>query len=269
MSGLDTRSSGLWLALDTSTATMTAAVLRDGALLGESSSKAERNHSILLVPAIRELLRSSELTMRDLAGIAVGRGPGSYTGVRIAVTVAKTFAWALHIPLVGVSSLSALAYGSHGSYGQLDKVVTDAAGDERWIVPLLDARRGQVYTAVYSMVGGEWTRLAPDGIRLMHNWVGELSGMLETKDGGAAPKRLEFVGEVDGFIPLIEALRGKTGITVSVEASATEMKAFDLGALALRSRMSGETDDVHDFVPNYTQLAEAEKILQQHIKGRP
>ena len=99
--------------------------------------------------------------MRDLNGVAVGQGPGSYTGIRIGVTVAKTFAWSLRIPLIAISSLEALAYGWIGH-----------SSTSIGIVPLMDARRGRAYTALYSKKNGVmWHCAAPDGIRSMSQWV--------------------------------------------------------------------------------------------------
>src|SRR5690625_4426317 len=133
------------LALDTSTATMALALLDDSLnqsgkkdkqdeVLAERSCFAQRNHSILLVEEIRLMMEKANVTTDQLQAIVVGQGPGSYTGVRVGVTVAKTMAWALTIPLIGVSSLEALALGVYRqqSFQQ----------ETRWIIPCFDARRG-------------------------------------------------------------------------------------------------------------------------------
>ena len=88
------------LGIDTSTAAMTAALLTAEGTLASIRSDAERNHSIKLVPAVDELLNAHGWTEATLDGIAVGIGPGSYTGVRIAVTAAKTMAWAWDKPII-------------------------------------------------------------------------------------------------------------------------------------------------------------------------
>ena len=104
------------LALDTATSSMTIAVLEDGQLIQQSSSNVERNHSLHLMPHIQKLLADLDMKAKDLKAVAVGRGPGSYTGVRIGVTAAKTFAWALGLDLIGVSSLEAMALGGLRQY---------------------------------------------------------------------------------------------------------------------------------------------------------
>src|SRR5689334_13754192 len=103
---------GNLLAIDTSTASMSVAVMRGTELLSGITSHAERDHSLHFLPHIQELLQGLGFTPNEVDAYAVGIGPGSYTGVRIGVTVAKTLAWTLRRPVIGVSSLEALALGS-------------------------------------------------------------------------------------------------------------------------------------------------------------
>jgi len=130
-----------WLALDTATANMTVAVMRGLDVIAGNESAVERNHSVRLVPEIQDLLRQAGIRMRDIRAIAIGRGPGSYTGVRIGVTVGKTLAWSLGVPIVSVSSTGALAFGY---------VRESQPEGLTWIVPMLDARRRQVFTGLYA-----------------------------------------------------------------------------------------------------------------------
>lgn len=107
------------LAFDTATSSLAVAVTEGGRVLAERNIHAERNHSAYLVTAIGDCLEAVGLAKQDLDGIAVGIGPGSYTGIRIAVTTAKTLAWSLRLPVYGVSSLAALALGGWaGASGQ-------------------------------------------------------------------------------------------------------------------------------------------------------
>jgi tRNA threonylcarbamoyladenosine biosynthesis protein TsaB len=125
---------GLALAFDTATPVATSALLRDGELLGERASRA----ASVLADA-DELLRSAGLGPDDLDALVVGTGPGSFTGIRIALAAARGLALALGIPVAGVSTLAALAAGWPGA------------------LPVIDAQRREVFT----LVGGEPVALRP------------------------------------------------------------------------------------------------------------
>ncbi len=264
---------GNWLAIDTSTSAMTLAVLSGKTVLGESNIHAVRNHSTLLIPAIKELVRSLDMTMNDIQGIAAGKGPGSYTGVRIGVTVGKTLAWALGVPLVGVSSLEAMAYGGLcefswstdeagllGQNGTPDEQMNlNQSGEQlnlnQWVVPLMDARRNQAFTGLYVSDGTKWSCLAEDSIRFMSEWV----EALVYRYFGERPGRVIFVGEVEPFGDAIDQISRLIDCTVVREK--TEIRARDVGFLGLGQWARGERQDVHGFAPNYAQLTEAEKNL--------
>ncbi|MFC0213264.1 tRNA (adenosine(37)-N6)-threonylcarbamoyltransferase complex dimerization subunit type 1 TsaB [Paenibacillus chartarius] len=258
---------GVIVAFDTSTTTMTTALLRGGEVLAEFSAQGKRDHSVHLLPAVKELLHGRGLRPRDVDAIAVGIGPGSYTGVRVAVSAAKTMAWTLRVPLVGVSSLAALALGAARRAGAGGGAIS--AG-RRWLVPLVDARRSQAFTAVYedggAVVGG-LTELAADGVRLVRDWADELRERAAAADG---PVELAFCGETAGFEEmLLEAFGGgEAAGGVRLLMLPHEPAARDVGALAAARLLRGEHDDVHTFVPNYTQLAEAEvKLLAKQKQG--
>ncbi|MEW5721659.1 MAG: tRNA (adenosine(37)-N6)-threonylcarbamoyltransferase complex dimerization subunit type 1 TsaB [Thermodesulfobacteriota bacterium] len=133
------------LALDTATPALTLAVLEDDRVLAESNQFPGRTHSRVLVPEMDRGLRVLDLTPADLDLIAVGIGPGSFTGLRIGLAAAKGLAWAAAKPLIGVPTLDALARA--------------VAPEPGWICPLLNARRGQVFAALYRPgPKGNWER---------------------------------------------------------------------------------------------------------------
>ena len=117
-------------------------------ILGQSQTMAIKNHSSALMPAIDLLMQSVGVLPQQLERIAVAQGPGSYTGLRIGVTTAKTLADTLHIPLVGVSSLKNIA--------------ANCVGVLKVIVPLFDARRNNVYAGGYRWQEGELQSVIPD-----------------------------------------------------------------------------------------------------------
>jgi len=123
------------LGLDTSTMMATCAVIDDNRLLGEYSLNQEMTHSEKLVPMVKEVLDNLNLKVKDIDLFGVALGPGSFTGLRIGVSTVKAFAHSFDKPVVGISTLEALAYNL--PYNEI-------------IVPMIDARRNRVYTGIYT-----------------------------------------------------------------------------------------------------------------------
>ncbi|TJY42725.1 tRNA (adenosine(37)-N6)-threonylcarbamoyltransferase complex dimerization subunit type 1 TsaB [Cohnella pontilimi] len=238
------------LAFDSSTAVFAAAVLRNGAVEASSQLFTERNHSVHVVAEMKRLLEQCGLKPENVDVVAVGQGPGSYTGVRIAVTAGKTLAWTWNKPLIGVSSLEALALGAWQS--------SDKPGGKVWVVPVMDARRGQVYTSRYTAdSAGHWQTLDADEIRMAAEWALLLRNEAATLGDVS---EIWFVG--DTTVHELALVSTDTAGGVPVRAIPFAMEAGAVGSLAMLRHGRGEKDDVHTFVPNYTQLAEAEAKLQ-------
>lgn len=124
------------LALDTSCKTAMAVITDNGKIIAGIQLHDEKTHSVKLLPAIEYILSAADLKENELDAIAVTNGPGSYTGLRIGVTTAKTYAYTLNIPVIGINSLEALA-------ASVD------VGNDNIICPLIDARNTRVYAAAY------------------------------------------------------------------------------------------------------------------------
>ena len=208
------------LAFDTSNQALSLAVLEDEHLLAQTTLNIKKNHSITLMPAIDFLMNSLDMKPTDLDRIAVAQGPGSYTGLRIAVATAKTLAHTLKIELVGVSSLLAL--------------VPEQV--EGLVIPVMDARRNNVYAGFYQ--SGQSVR--PEAHL-------PLAEVLEI--AGVADQPVTFVGETAVFAEQIEAaLPG-----VSVQPTLPDAAAIGRLGLELPAQ------SIHDFVPNYLKRVEAEE----------
>ena len=138
----------LILAFESSARPASVALLRDGCLLSQYSQCSALTHSRTLLPMAEDMLKNAELTIGDVDLFAVAHGPGSFTGVRIGVSTVKGLAWAANKPCVGVSTLEAMAW--HGL----------AAGG--LICPVMDARRSQVYNALFEIRDGRPVRLCED-----------------------------------------------------------------------------------------------------------
>jgi tRNA threonylcarbamoyladenosine biosynthesis protein TsaB len=260
------------LALDTSTAVLGVAVTENGKLLHEINASGERNHSVHLLPIIEQVLQASGTDASMLSGVAVGVGPGSYTGTRIAVTAAKTLAWAWKVPVVGISSLHALAWGG---YAAIQEKQVAAAAEQGaapvgpgpvWIIPLLDARRGQVYTGLFASDGQHAPqRLEPDAIRLMADWVLHLADRLKQAEAeGTKPCAIWFTGEtaLHGSEDSLRPLLGQA----EVQSVPYELEGR-WAALLGEERLLAGSDDIHGLIPNYTQLTEAEANLRRNSEG--
>ncbi|MHA6480596.1 tRNA (adenosine(37)-N6)-threonylcarbamoyltransferase complex dimerization subunit type 1 TsaB [Paenibacillus sp. strain BS8-2] len=273
--------SGPIIALDTSTAAMAAAVMHNGEVLSEVQSLAERNHSVHVISHLKELLVSSQVAPEELAGIVVGNGPGSYTGMRIAVTAAKTLAWCWGKPLIGVSSLEAVAYGAwhrgvEGQLGDGNKKSAPAeitSDGEHWVLPIMDARRGQVYSAGFlsresGYAGVVWSRFADDGVRLMEQWVDTLVERMSALDESQSKPVVWLVGDLSLHEPTAARLVAEAALLgVVVRLMPYVMEGRFLAELGQQRLAAGESDDVHSFIPNYTQLTEAEVKLKAKLAG--
>ncbi|MEI5909462.1 tRNA (adenosine(37)-N6)-threonylcarbamoyltransferase complex dimerization subunit type 1 TsaB [Bacillus spongiae] len=218
------------LAIDTSNYTLGVCLFTEGTIMGEYMTNIKKNHSVRAMPAIEQLLKDCDMTPQDLDKIIVAKGPGSYTGVRIGVTIAKSLAWSLKIPIVGVSSLAVLA--SNGRYF------------DGYICPLFDARRGQVYTGLYSYQNGDLVEEVEDCNVLAVEWFQKLK---------QKQRPVLFVGnDVSLHKENIVSLLGD--LAVFNRVTEQNPRPSELGLLGL----SKEEDDIHMLVPNYIRLAEAE-----------
>jgi tRNA threonylcarbamoyladenosine biosynthesis protein TsaB len=229
------------LAIDTSNLVLGIALLDEEKIIGEYITNLKKNHSIRVMPAIQELLSSCDLKPADIDKIVVAKGPGSYTGVRIGVTVAKTMAWSLQVPLVGISSLACMA-GAGRYFNGL-------------ISPLFDARRGQLYTGLYRYNDGMLENVLEDQNVLASDWALKLKEFNQD---------ILFIGN-DTTIhhDILTQTLGKRA--VMAEISENNPRPGELGQLGFHC--AGE--DVHAFVPNYIRLVEAEaKWLEAQKNNR-
>lgn len=223
------------LAFDTSSKALSVALVEDGDILGQVTLNIKKNHSITLMPTIDFLMAQVGLKPKDLDRIAVAKGPGSYTGLRIAVTTAKTLAYSLDIELVGVSSLQAMAKNLETS---------------SLVVPLMDARRKNVYAGAY--LNGESV------IADRHTSFDDLVPLLQERD-----EKIIFTGEVDNFIEDIsEKLPNARVINDSLLKLPSAYQIALIGA-------EMEPVEIHTFVPEYLKRVEAEeKWLETHHEDK-
>jgi len=136
------------LAIDTSTASGSIALLEDDRLIAELTTCSQKTHAERLLPSIKGLLEGADARIEEIDCFAVTKGPGSFTGLRIGLSTVKGLAWSLHKPVIGVSTLEALAM----NIPYADKP----------ICPILDARKKEVYAGIYRCDGNRLERIMDD-----------------------------------------------------------------------------------------------------------
>ena len=139
------------LALDTSGTFCSVALLQDtetSQYIHSRHEKAERSHTQCLLPMIEEVLHEADIQRTQLDAIVYGRGPGSFTGIRIAAGVAQGLAFGLNLPLIPVSTLATLALASHSKIQQ-KAAQTSTVSESLQYLACIDARMQEVYTATY------------------------------------------------------------------------------------------------------------------------
>lgn len=221
----------LVLGIETSTAVSSVTIASEQGIIASALLSRGKGHAEFLVPAIRFITEEAEISLRSLAGIAVGLGPGLFTGMRVGVTTAKTMAQALAIPIVGIPSLDLLAY--------------DVRYSPRLICACLDARRGEVFSAFYRQVPGGVQRLTD-----YRAWPPErLAGEVE-----ARREDVLFVGNgallYRNHMPEI-----RTEFATIAHAFPT---AGSLVELALPRFEREQTDSLYELEPLYVRKADAQ-----------
>ena len=227
----------LILAFESTAKAASCALLRDGRLLSQYTQCSGLTHSRTLLPMGEDMLKNAELTLSDVDLLAVAHGPGSFTGVRIGVSMVKGLAWASDKACVGVSTLEAMAW--HGL----------AAGG--LICPVMDARRSQVYNALFRIEDGRPVRLTEDRPLALAELADELRALNE---------RAFLVG--DGAELTCRALT-EQGIPCVLAPENLRMQSAWGVAMAAQDKTPGTADEL---LPVYLRLSQAERERQERLK---
>ncbi len=219
------------LAIDTATLAGSIAVLSDDQILGEAGFNLGRKHTERLLPEMDWLFSRLSLEPKMIEGIAVGIGPGSFTGVRVGLATAKGLAAGLAAPIVGISSLDALAHAVRFYPGP--------------ILALLDARKGELFARFYS--GGNSFSAA-----------GEPMVLLPEKLAALIPAHTLAVGEGCRIYPeVLKAKADYAGFEFDYP------RAGIVGKLGLERLQKGERDSLESLVPVYLRPSDAEFKKQE------
>jgi len=204
----------------------------------------KKTHSQTLLPMLDEVVKMIELDLNTVDGIAVAAGPGSFTGLRIGSATAKGLGLAMDKPLISVPTLHGMAY--------------NLCGTDSIVCPIMDARRGQVYTGIYEFAGNELVVLKGQ----MAVSIEELGELLRACD-----KRIIFLG--DGVPVFREALTERILRDREISfapANLNRQRAASVGALALRYYALGKTETAAEHRPDYLRVSQAERERQEREK---
>ena len=230
------------LAFDSTAKAASVAVTDDNRPLGIYTIDNGLTQSELLLPMAENLLKSLKLSFSDVELFATSVGPGSFTGVRIGVSLVKGLAFGKNIPCVAVSTLEALAENLCGTVGI--------------IVPVMDARRAQVYNAIFSSSGYDIKRLTPDRAIAAKDLAEELKNY-HSED-------IYLSG--DGYEVAMNAL-----VLAGVKPRQTPPlliteNAYSVARVAYKKHLNGEITTDREIAASYLRLPQAERERLEALK---
>ena len=232
----------LTLAFETSAKAASVALTENGKLLGESYQNTGLTHSQTLMVMAEDLLKQCGKTVSDITAVAVAEGPGSFTGVRIGVAAAKGLSWGGQIPCYGVSTLEAMAE-SLGVW-------------EGHICACMDARRNQVYNALFLVDKGVITRVSEDRAIALT----DLKEDLEHIDGP-----IFLVG--DGSSLTHKMLSNEIDSLILPPEHRMHQRAVGVALLAEKKQAAGDSGDGNALTPNYLRLSQAERERAEKMQN--
>ena len=224
------------LALESSARAASVCITEDGVLTAQYFQNCGLTHSRTLLDMANNMLSCMEKSVKDMDVIAVAKGPGSFTGIRIGVAAAKGLAWGADKKLCGVSTLEAMAYQLMGSEGVV-------------LCPVMDARRHEVYNALFESKDGAIIRLSPDRAIPIQTLIDEAK---------ASDRTFLLVG--DGAAITAEAF-AENGIAYKI---APANLLFQTAYGVARAAEQYEPQD--DVEPNYLRLSQAERERNARLR---
>ena len=232
------------LGIDTTGQTASAALVEGDKLIAEFTMNYKLTHSQTILPMIADILERTETDKASIDCIACACGPGSFTGLRIGAATAKGFALALDKPIVAVPTLDALAYNVFET--------------NKFICPIMDARRKQVYTGFYRFEGSEMKVLKEQCAQSVEDTLIQLREYNEP---------VVFLG--DGVPVYKEEILEKMGdLAIFAPAHANRQRAAAVGTLAQVYFAQGIYESADEFVPEYLRKSQAEREREERLHGQ-
>jgi tRNA threonylcarbamoyl adenosine modification protein YeaZ len=223
------------LVLDSSGMVASVAVMEDDVLIGEYTINHKKTHSQTLLPMLDEVVTMTETELKDMDAIAIAKGPGSFTGLRIGSATAKGLGLALEKPIVAVPTVDAIAYNLYRTEG--------------YICPIIDARRNNVYTGLYCWEDGEFQVIKEQCAQSIEETI-ELVNTFESP--------VIFLG--DGVPVYKEIILEKANVPVSfAPAHLNRQRAAAVGSLAMVYYEQGKIETAAEHEPDYLKKSQAER----------
>ncbi|HEY8364844.1 MAG TPA: tRNA (adenosine(37)-N6)-threonylcarbamoyltransferase complex dimerization subunit type 1 TsaB [Haloplasmataceae bacterium] len=217
------------LLIDTSTQALILILANDQDVIDYLFENIERDHSTRLMPCIESIFVKNNVSVKDINEILVSYGPGSYTGIRIGVVVAKALCYALNIPLKYISTLRLMS--------------ASLKNKAKYIVPMIDARRGNVFASLYRVENNELINIISDDLYPYEKLLSDIKKYTQNDD-------IYFVSnKFPDYVIKDEKLHYELLID-----------HFDPQLLIQEKFIN--VDNLHFFVPNYKRLTEAEMNLK-------
>lgn len=239
------------LAIDSSGLTASAAVLENGLMIAEYTVTHKKTHSQTLLPMIDTILQTLQMDLQEIDAIAVAKGPGSFTGLRIGSATAKGLGFVLKKPIIAVPTVEALAYNLYG--------VTAL------ICPLMDARRNQVYTGIYTFCQN---KTEMEFSILSEQKAIALEDILREADELAVKRGTSVVFLGDGVPVLKEQIKGQMKAPFSFAPEhCSRQRAAAVGSLGLVYYQKGKFEAAEAHVPEYLRLSQAERERKQKLQA--
>ena len=227
------------LALDSSGLVATVAVLEDDVMVAEYTTCYKKTHSQTLLPMLDEIKKMTELDMKSIDAIAVTKGPGSFTGLRIGCATAKGLGLALDCPLLAIPTVDALAYNMYGSHAI--------------ICPLMDARRDQVYTGLYRF------EKTANGYEMVCE-LPQCAISIEEIINIVNEKGQEVIFLGDGVPVYQEKIEAMCQVEYSfAPAGFNRQRASSVALLGKDMYIKGQTVSADEMEPDYLRLSQAER----------
>ena len=233
----------LILAFETSAKAASVALMKDGVLLGESYQNTGLTHSQTLMVMAQDLLKTCGFAPNQVEAVAVAAGPGSFTGIRIGVAAAKGLAWGAELPCYGVSTLEAMAL-SLGVY-------------DGYVMPVMDARRSQVYNALFLAEGGKLTRIREDRAIALSDLCEEIKIL---------QKPIFLVG--DGSTLCYNTLLKEVPGLVLPPEHRLHQRASGVALAAQEMIRMGLPGNGAELTPNYLRMSQAERERMAREQGK-